>query len=205
MIELPENIKKQIAGVILCGGRGQRMGGSDKGLVVLQGNPLVEYAINILRPQVGELMINANRNQETYRRYGMEVVSDIEGGFLGPLAGLASAMRTTTTELLVGVPCDSPLLPADLVVRLYKKLSEQSADIAVASSGDRLQPVFCLLRVNLLSSLLDYLSRGERKIDRWYNQHVMVEVDFSDTPQSFLNVNQPQDCDEVEKFMGLNG
>lgn len=205
MIELPEVLKTKIAGVILCGGRGQRMGGSDKGLVELQGKPLVEYAIDILRSQVGELMINANRNQEIYKRYGLEVISDIEGGFLGPLAGLASAMQATKMGLLIGVPCDSPLLPADLVQRLYEKWSEQGADIAVASSGDRLQPVFSLLRANLLSSLLDYLAKGERRIDSWYNQHAMVEVDFSDIPQAFLNVNKPEDCIEVEKIMGSNG
>ena len=179
MIELPVNLKLKIAGVILCGGRGQRMGGSDKGLVELQGKPLVEYAIELLRPQVGEVMINANRNQEAYTRYGLEVISDIEGGFLGPLAGMASAMRATKMELVVAIPCDSPLLPADLVQRLYQSWFEHSADIAVASSGDRLQPVFSLLRANLLPSLLDYLGKGERRIDRWYQQHSMVQTGYS--------------------------
>ena len=202
MIEVPAVLKAQITGVILCGGRGQRMGGDDKGLVELQGKSLVEYAIEVMRPQVGELMINANRNHEAYSRYGLRVISDIEGGFLGPLAGMASAMQVTESELVVGVPCDSPLMPTDLVWRLHQKFSEQGADIAVATSADRLQPVFSMLRASLLSSLLEYLNRGERKIDRWYQQHTMVKVDFSDVPQAFFNVNRPEDCIEVEKIMG---
>lgn len=204
MIYQPEISKAQIAGVILCGGRGQRMGGSDKGLIELNGKPLVEYAIDGLCSQVGETMINANRNKQVYEGYGFQVVSDVEGGFLGPLAGLASAMQATTAELVLGVPCDSPLLPTDLADRLYKDWFENDADIAVASSGDRLQPVFCLIRTNLLSSLLEYLSKGGRRIDGWYKQHLMVEVDFSDTPQAFFNVNNPDDLIEIEKIIGLS-
>jgi len=179
------------------------MGGSDKGLVELHGKPLVEFAIDALRSQVGEIMINANRNTQIYEGYGFQVVSDIEGGFLGPLAGLASAMQATTAELILGVPCDSPLLPTELADRLYKNWYDHDADIAVASSGDRLQPVFCLIRTNLLSSLLEYLGKGGRRIDNWYKQHRMVEVDFSDTPQAFFNVNNPGDLIEIEKIMAL--
>lgn len=190
--------RQQITGVVLAGGRGSRMGGVDKGLVDLRGKPMVAHALDALRPQVGRLLINANRHLDQYRIYGCEVVPDALDGFLGPLAGLASAMQAATTPYVVTVPCDSPLLADDLVERLYRALTRDEADISVAHDGERLHPVFALLKRELLPSLIEYLAAGERKIDIWFARHALAIADFSDRAETFINVNNSDERAALE-------
>lgn len=187
-----------ITAAILAGGQARRMGGQDKGLIELSGKAMIEYVIAALQPQVDKIIINANRNQDIYAKYGMPVIADNYAGFNGPLAGMASCMKAMDTEYMITTPCDSPFVPDDLVTRMYAALQDNQADISVADSGDRIQPVFSLLKCSLLDSLLVYLDSGERKIDRWFQQHVMTTVDFSDKPETFLNVNTPEDIKDIE-------
>jgi molybdopterin-guanine dinucleotide biosynthesis protein A len=187
-----------VTGVILAGGEARRMGGQDKGLIEIAGRPMIEYVIDAVKPQVGALLINANRSHERYGRYGFPVIADDNQDFNGPLAGMASSMRVAVTEYIATLPCDSPNVPADLVARLYRRLRAENAEIAVAHSGERMQPVFSLLKCALLDSLLSYLDSGERKIDRWYAQHKTATVDFSDRPDTFINVNTPEDIEKIE-------
>ncbi len=189
--------KSLITGVILAGGRGQRMDSQDKGLVRLAGRPMVEYVLDALAPQVGALMINANRNAEVYAGYGYPVVPDLMGGYHGPLAGMAAAMQAAQTPYIATVSCDSPFIPAELVGRLAQALETQGAELSVAHSGGRLEPVFALINCKLMNSLEKYLATGERKIDRWYAKHTMAAVDFSDLPDTFLNINTPADLDQA--------
>jgi molybdopterin-guanine dinucleotide biosynthesis protein A len=189
----------RIAGVILAGGRARRMGGRDKGLLSLAGRPLVAYGIRSLRPQVGEIIINANRNISDYQALGYGVVSDCIDDFCGPLAGMLSAMNATDADYLLTVPCDSPLLPADYARRMYAALAGEGAELSVAHDGERLQPVFALLSIQLLPSLRDYLARGERKIDRWFARHRMALTDFSDHPEMFRNINTPAELASLER------
>ena len=191
--------KHAITGVILAGGRAKRMGGQDKGLIELADKPMVAHVIHALRPQVGALLINANRNSDAYARYSYPVVADMMGDYFGPLAGMASAMQHADTPLIVTAPCDSPLVPADLVDRLYAALTEQHADISVATDAARMQPVFALLSCALLKSIVAFLDSGERKIDRWYALHKTAMADFSDRPETFLNVNTPEDRTALEE------
>ncbi len=193
------DIKKRITGVALAGGQARRMGGVDKGLLKLNNKAMIEYVLDALKSQVNYVVINANRNHDIYEKYGYPIVSDELEGFCGPLAGFASAMKVIDTEFMLTVPCDSPFVPEDLVVRLYSKLQGQNADISVAHSGDRLQPVFSLIKKELNDSVSDYLSKGGRKIDRWFEQHKMVVTDFSDKPETFLNINTPDDMAGIEK------
>jgi molybdopterin-guanine dinucleotide biosynthesis protein A len=169
------------------------MGGSDKGLVPIAGRPMIEHVLERLVPQVKQVLINANRNLDRYSQYGFPVVCDSVGDFAGPLAGMASAMQNAKQAWLLTVPCDSPLLPADLAERMYAQMIRDDAEIAVADDGERMHPVFCLLRRDLLASVLEFLDGGERKIDRWFGQHHTVVVDFSDNPDAFLNVNRRED------------
>jgi molybdenum cofactor guanylyltransferase len=193
----------EITAVILAGGRGRRMGGKDKGLVEVNDLPLIEHVISAVSPQAGQLIINANRNIEEYRRYGFPVVSDTMTDYQGPLAGFASSMAAADTEYIVTIPCDSPLLPADLVQRLVQTLQNEDAELAVAHDGQRLQPVFALMRVSLLPSLLGFLQRGDRKIDLWYAQHKIAKADFSDIPETFLNINTPGDQQQLQQHEKL--
>lgn len=179
----------EITGVVLAGGLGRRMGGVDKGLQELDGRPLVAHIIARLQPQVGPLLINANRNAEVYARFGCPVVADAVPDFAGPLAGLHAALAAASTPWVVTVPCDSPFLPADLVSRLAGAVEQASAGVAVARTGDQVHPVFCLCRRELRDHLGDYLARGERKFTAWYASLATVEVTFDDQPAAFENIN----------------
>jgi molybdenum cofactor guanylyltransferase len=154
--------------------------------------------IELLRPQVGELLISANRNLDAYRCFGYPVAQDLDPSFAGPLAGLASAMLTAGTEYVVVVPCDCPLLPPDLVAVLAAALERDQADISVAHDGERMQPVVALLRQDLLPNLQACLRSGERKMALWLARHRVALADFSSRPEIFFNVNTPLQRAELE-------
>ncbi len=191
------NIESEITGVILAGGQARRMGGKDKGLVMLNGKPMIEIVINIFKPQTTKLLINANRNHVRYSQYGLELVADELSGFCGPLAGMASALKITKTEYMVTAPCDSPFIPRDLVLRLANSLKSKGVEISVAHDGERIQPVFCMIKKTLLQSLSDYLAAGERKIDHWFKKHDFAIADFSDKPDTFDNINTHDDVENA--------
>jgi molybdopterin-guanine dinucleotide biosynthesis protein A len=188
----------EITGVILAGGQGSRMGGVDKGLQPFRGRPMVAHAIERLAPQVGEIIINANRNLDDYRAFGHRVVSDSIDGFAGPLAGFERGLDYAKGGLVTTVPCDSPFLPPDLVARLRAALEHADAELAVARTGDQPHPVFCLLRRSLHASLRQFLGSGQRKIDRWYSAHKVVEVPFDDEAEAFMNINTRAELSEAE-------
>lgn len=187
-----------ITAVILAGGRGRRMGGLDKGLVELNGKPLIEHVISAIVGQVEAVVINANRNQASYAAFGYPVITDSMSDYQGPLAGFLAAMGVVTTADIVTVPCDGPLLSDDLVERLVRARAHDNADIAVAHDGHRLQPVHALIPVRLIDSLQRYVDGGDRKIDRWYAQHRVAQADFSDVPSTFVNVNTPEERDRLQ-------
>lgn len=198
---MPAKNRKDITGVILAGGLARRMGRIDKGLISVNGRPLIEYVIEALIPQVNNLIINANRNREVYESYGYPVIADRYADFQGPLAGMSSCMSVAETDYILTVPCDSPFIPPDLVQRFYHRLKQGHADICVASNGRRIQPVFALIKIKLQNQLLDYLERGERRIDKWYTEQNTVKVDFSDAKQTFVNINTPEKLSMVEKII----
>ncbi len=182
----------QVDAVILAGGMARRMGGNDKGLVELRDQPMIKHAIDRIQPQVKEILINANRNQNRYSEFGFKVFSDQDSGYLGPLAGMITAMSKTDADYLLVVPCDCPLLPTDLVARMLAKLTAEDAELAVASDGEREQPVVMLLKPSLRASMKAFLDAGERKIDFWYAKHHYVVAEFADQPNAFVNVNTPE-------------
>ena len=192
---------QEITAVILAGGQARRMGGLDKGLLELAGRPMIEHIIAALAPQVSGLLINANRNLERYREYGLPVITDLMGEYFGPLAGMASGMRAAQTRYLLTVPCDSPFVPAELAAVLQGALQAKRAEISAAHDGQRIQPVFALLRCDLLPDLQAYLEQGGRKIDTWYARHRLTLADFSCWPDAFLNINTPEDRRELERRM----
>lgn len=191
--------KQDVTAVILAGGKGRRMDGKDKGLVELADRPLIEYVITAIKPQVGSIILNANRNQQQYAVYGYPVITDALDDFQGPLAGFYSAMKSVSSSHIVTLPCDGPLLPADLVARLIAALDEETAEIAVAHDGERMQPVYSLIPVSLMSSLKAFLDSGERKIDLWYKQHRLALADFSDCPETFRNINTADQRDRLQQ------
>jgi len=189
---------RDITAVILAGGQGRRMGGQDKGLIEFNGKPLVSILIDKLEQQSVDIIINANRNQQRYQESGYPVIADQLADYQGPLAGFASAMDSVTTDFIVTLPCDSPLLVADYVARFATSYGQTNAPVHVAFDGDRLQPVHALIRVDLLPDLLEFLDSGDRKIDRWYALHDFVQTDFSDCADMFRNINTPSDQQSLQ-------
>lgn len=207
-----------VCAVVLAAGMGSRMGGVDKGLQMLAGQPLAQHCVQRLLAQTtgapGLIAINANRNAEVYAQWGCPVWADDIVGYAGPLAGFQTALRHCAAApsnhtpmphqhyaYLLTVACDTPRFPLDLLARLAQALESQGADIAVASapeqsrSGEwtlRSQPVFCLLRTALAPSLDAFLRSGGRKVDAWTAQHHTAMVAFDqpqDDPQAFFNAN----------------
>ncbi len=197
-----------ITGVILAGGRGSRMGGVDKGLQNFNGVPLALHTLMRLSPQVGEIMINANRNLAAYESFGVPVWPDSTGlgEYAGPLAGFLTALERCETPYLLTVPCDTPLFPQDLVARLAEALARENAEVAVAAAPEedgevKPQPVFCLMHAGLLESLVGFTKSGGRKIDAWTAQHKTVQVPFNrpgDDPQGFFNANTLAELHQLE-------
>lgn len=183
-----------ITGAVLAGGRGRRMDGADKGLVLLGGKPLVAQVLLRLAPQVGAVVISANRNLDRYAAFGHPVATDAFGDFAGPLAGVHAALARATTRYLVSVPCDAPYFPTDLVVRLAAALgAAPRALAAVARTGAQPQPVFALYdRHAVYPSLETCLQSGSRKVDAWHATLAPVIVDFDDDA-AFRNLNTPEE------------
>ena len=188
----------QISTIILAGGRATRMGCVDKGLISLKNKPLIQHVISRLQPQTNEILINANREIAQYEAFGLPVLQDENAEFLGPLAGICLGLKHAKHEFVLSVPCDSPLLPLDLAARLYNGMLESLADIAVASSGGDVHPVFCLMKKSVLPSLLAYIVSGERKVSAWQKSLNYIEVDFSDNSQAFTNLNTFDDLADLE-------
>ena len=196
-----------ITGLVLAGGLGRRMGGVDKGLQTWQGAPLVQHAMQRLRPQVSTLMLNANRNLDDYRAFGVPVWPDAVADFGGPLAGFLAGLDHCSTPLLLTVPCDAPLFPTDLAQRLAQALVTADADLALACAPDatgelRPQPVFCLMRVQLRDSLRSYFEAGGRKVETWAAQQRLVQVAFDqpgEDPQAFANLNTLEELKALTK------
>ena len=205
------NTSPAITGLILAGGRGSRMGGIDKGLQNFRGLPLVlqtlmRLQLQSLPPQ--DVLINANRNLSAYESLGVQVWPDSLSDYAGPLAGFLTGLERCETPLLLTVPCDTPLFPLDLAERLLQALTAQDADLAMAAAPEadgtvRPQPVFCLLKVDLLESLVAFTQAGGRKIDAWTAQHRCAIVPFDqpgDSPQAFSNANTLQELQQLESL-----
>jgi molybdopterin-guanine dinucleotide biosynthesis protein A len=188
-----------VTGLILSGGSGSRMGGVDKGLQPFRGRTLVEWVIERLEPQVAEVLISANRNLDRYLAFGHPVLTDREGGFAGPLAGLHAGLHQARSELLMVAPCDSPLLPADLVQRMVAALERDDAEVAVARTRERAHPIFCLCRVELLDHLTAFFQGGGRKVQAWHSSLRVTEVDFDDQADAFRNINTLEELAALEQ------
>lgn len=183
--------RELLTGVILAGGLGRRMGGQDKGLVPLLGKPLYQHIIERLEPQVGQVMINANRNQSRYQQSGFTVISDLNNDFSGPLAGMQAALHATTTEWLLFVPCDVPAFPLTLAENMFLNKADSLA--CYANDTDRDHPTFALLHRSLVQQLDEYLARGDRKLMLFMREISAKCIVFPPQSGSFANLNTPED------------
>jgi len=194
-----EQQQKSVGAVILAGGLARRMGGQDKGLIEIADRPMASWVLDVIRPHVHDVLVNANRNHDDYAALGCEIVADRHSGHIGPLAGLSAALHRLENDFIFMCPCDSPFIAPSIVERLGSAVIAADADIAVAHDGERMQPVFCVAHKRSLTALDAYLESGERKIDRWYATMHTVEVDCSSIKASFRNINT-----EEERVAAIN-
>jgi len=203
---VPAIAPDSITGIVLAGGRGSRMGGVDKGLQNHHGMPLALHAMLRLGPQVGQVMINANRNLSAYESFGVPVWPDALTGYPGPLGGFLAGLAQCHTPFLVTVPCDTPDFPLDLVARLAAELQAHEAELAMAATpgtaGEmQVQPVFCLMRTGVMDSLVLFTQTGQRKIDRWTAGLRCVNVLFDDEA-AFFNANTHEELQQLQRRHG---
>jgi molybdenum cofactor guanylyltransferase len=202
-----------VTGVLLAGGQSRRMGGGDKGLLELAGRPMLAHVICRLTPQVGRVVINANGDPARFDAFGLPVVPDTIGGFVGPLAGVLAGMRwaaanTPEARWVVTAAGDAPLLPSDLVQRLLKAISKRPGAIALAQSHGELHPVIGLWPVALAQDLEEQLRGGVRKVLAWTDKHGTVPVPFPPAHvcgidiDPFFNANTPQELDQLRAMLG---
>ncbi len=191
-----------ITGLVLAGGRGSRMGGVDKGLQNHLGVPLARHALERLAPQVGKMMINANRNLSEYRSMGFPVWPDELPDYPGPLAGMLAGLEHCDTPYLATVPCDTPNFPLDLIERLAHGISEIDGDMATAYTKEDgklfSQPVFCLMKASLRDGLRAFVRSGERKTGLWGRAHRCAQVVFDDDA-AFFNVNTLTELERLQR------
>lgn len=199
-----------ITGLVLAGGRGSRMGGTDKGLQNFHGTPLALHTLMRLQMQqggwVGPTLVNANRHLAAYEAFGSPVWPDSLPDYAGPLAGFMTGLDHAETGWMLTVPCDTPRFPLDMAERLVQALMREDADIAMVAARDedgqlRNQPVFCLLSTALLPSLVAFTEAGGRKIGHWTSQHRTVLVPFDlpgDDPRAFFNANTLAELQTLE-------
>lgn len=174
--------------IVLCGGRGSRAGGEDKGLLPWCNSSLVEHVLARVADQVDDIVISANRNRDRYRELGFPVVGDLLADYQGPLAGLQAALKSCRHETVFVTACDTPQLPEDVVSRLLAPLA--SCDVSYAWDGEREHYLVAVLHRELVTSLSSYLATGKRSVRGWYDTLRCRRVDFSDCPEAFMNINQ---------------
>jgi len=202
---------KDISAIVLCGGQGSRMGGLDKGLQTFRGQSLAQGIVHLLRPQVFRVMINANRNLAAYQTFCQEVWPDPEGELMGPLAGFLVGLTHCQTPYLMTTPCDTPMIPSDLCLRMRQALSNSNAQVAMVrtlqanpSSGTmklKTQPVLCMMNIQVRAHLMNYLNQGGRKVETWAQELNPVWVDYDqegDDPMAFCNLNTLNELKALE-------
>jgi molybdopterin-guanine dinucleotide biosynthesis protein A len=190
----------KVSGVVLAGGQARRMQLQDKGLQLLKGKALVSYILAALVPLVDEVFISANRNQATYSQFGYPVLADHNQNYEGPLAGILAAMQYAQYPVLLVAPCDAPRLQSIYLQRLLSALSPE-IDVSIAFDGERIHPVCMAVKTNLSPHLQAFLGRGERKMQLWISQQKTVQVDFSDAPEIFANINTLAELASLEAQM----
>lgn len=188
--------------VILAGGRGRRMGGADKALILLAGRPLLSHVLDRMAPQAGRIALSANGAPARFAAFGLPVLPDA-GADLGPMAGLlagldwAAALGDATHLLTLSV--DTPFLPADLASRLASAAGQTG--LALAESRGRLHPTCGLWPLHLRAPLARALATGERRIGDWALAQGAVSVAFDGDPDPFLNLNRPEDTALAERLL----
>ena len=187
-----------VAVCILAGGKGSRLSGTDKGLFLIKGKPLIEYCIERIQVQSGNITINANRNLDKYSIYSSNIIVDLDREAVGPLGGIHAGLEKIDRNHICFVPCDCPLIPLDLLKKLYEPFKSHDYDLTIASTDGKYQPTFFMADKRLRHSLKKFIAEGGRKIMDWIDQTNYKPVEFSN-PNEFINLNTPYDIEQFKK------
>ena len=194
MIEIDKN---QLTALILAGGKSSRMKGLDKGLIKIKDKYLIQHLCSFSQTYCTDVLVNANKNLDIYNNLGFKVCVDSMSGYLGPLAGMYTGLKESHTEYLITLPCDGPFINESYFKKMI--LLEDDSDINVAFDGERLQPVYCLIKKSLLGSLEKFLDSGERKIDKWFELCSVNTINFENNKDLFININNKEDLNKYKE------
>ena len=190
--------KNQLTTLILAGGKSSRMGGVDKGLLKINDKYLVCHLESLAKKYSNDVLVNVNRNIDTYESLGLNICKDFIDDFQGPLAGMYTGLRLAKTKYIITMPCDGPFVKKNYFQKMIE--IEEGFNINVAYDGDRIQPVYSLINCDLINSLDQFLKTGQRKIDKWYSNCSTNQIDFSDDKEMFININ---DQNELKKYENI--
>ncbi|MDP2747224.1 molybdenum cofactor guanylyltransferase MobA [Pseudomonas sp.] len=174
--------------LLLAGGRGQRMGGADKGLLDWQGRPLIAWLHELARPLTDDLLISCNRNAERYAPFADRLVSDDEADFQGPLAGIRAGLRAARQASVLILPCDAPQLDRPLLEALLNLAGERAV---VVRQGEFLEPLFSVIPRALHADLEQAWQAGERSPQRWLRSLNPLTVECTLGDPRLANFNTP--------------
>lgn len=200
---LSKRILAKPLAAIIAGGQSRRMGGGDKGVKSLQQKMMIAHVAERIAPQCSAIVINANNAPDEYRTLGYPLIEDSISGHLGPLAGVLSVLESCNDELVMTLPCDTPLIPSNLVERMHEMLLQSDSDICTVEAGG-LHPIFMLLKRKLAPSIRAYLEAGERRVGYWLKQQKYCVVDFSEHTEAFSNINTPEEFERIGRELSSN-
>ena len=211
---LAEEMRKAVIGVVIAGGLARRMGGGDKALRLLDGRPLLAHAIERLRPQTSEMILNANGDPARFAEFGLEVIADPVPGFIGPLGGVLAGLEWALSHRpearwIATAASDTPFFPRDLVQKLLAAVASRPACIAIAATPERAHPVFAIWPVSFAHALRTDIVAGARKMLDEVARLGHVSVTFAPlstacgTIDPFFNANWPEDLIEAERLAHL--
>ena len=178
--------------LLLAGGRGQRMGGRDKGLIDWQGRPLIAWLHDCVRPLTDDLIISCNRNAERYRPFADRLVSDPSEDFPGPLAGIRAGLAVARHAQLLVLPCDAPLIDRELIETMRRRASRHPEVPLLLRQGDYWQPLFSLIPVNLRDSIEQAWQAGERAPRHVLIRQGAIALECAVDDPRLANLNTPQ-------------
>ncbi|KAF1068174.1 MAG: Molybdenum cofactor guanylyltransferase [Pseudomonas citronellolis] len=177
--------------LLLAGGRGQRMGGRDKGLIDWQGEPLIAHLQRLVRPLTDELIISCNRHAERYAAYADHLVADAEPDYPGPLAGIRAGLALARHPWLLVLPCDSPRLDEALLRALLQSAADHPDRVQMIRAGEHWEPLFCLIPTTLRSAIEQAWQQGERSPRRAFEPLGIQAVNCAADDPRLANLNTP--------------
>ncbi|HFE37817.1 MAG TPA: molybdenum cofactor guanylyltransferase [Gammaproteobacteria bacterium] len=179
-----------VTAIVLAGGLGRRVNYKNKGLLKFAGQPLITHVLEKLKTQTPHILINANHDLSDYQTTGYPVIQDQFPGNQGPLAGILSSEPLVNTQLVLTLPCDVPLLPQNLLMKMLASYEKKSpGQLCVAHDGHRLQNLFLLFETRQLKKLRLFFEKGNRRVADWIHSQPYSVVDFSDEAANFVNIN----------------